>query len=64
MSDSTQILESLIDALPEEADARAELVALGSAASLIIGTMPEEARADLVECFCDTLRKGVQAGLN
>lgn len=64
MSDSKSILKSLTEALPEEADARDELVAIGGLAGLIINTTAPEGRADLVECFCDTLRKAVAAELN
>lgn len=64
MSDSKAIMQSLIEALPAEADARDELVALGSIASAIINTTEPGGRADLVECFCDTLRKGVAMELN
>jgi hypothetical protein len=64
MSDSKSILKSLTEALPEEADARDELVAIGGLAGAIINTTAPEGRADLVECFCKTLRKAVATELN
>jgi len=64
MSDSKSILKSLTEALPEEASARDELVALGAIASAIINATEPDGRAGLVECFCDTLRKGVAMELN
>lgn len=64
MSDTGTIMRSLLDALPDEADARDELVALGTIASAIINATEPDGRAGLVECFCDTLRKGVAMELN
>ena len=62
--DSGEIMRSLMQALPEEADARDELVAVGSLAGAIINTTAPEGRADLVERFCATLRKAVATELN
>lgn len=65
MSDTANdIMRSLLEALPAEADARDELVALGAVtAGVIITTEPEE-RAKLVDSFCSTLRKHVAGELN
>jgi hypothetical protein len=62
--DSGEIMRSLMQALPEEADARDELVAVGSLAGAIINATAPEGRADLVERFCATLRKAVATELN
>lgn len=64
MSDSAAIMKTLLEALPEEADARDELVAVGGLAGAIINATAPEGRADLVECFCATLRKAVATELN
>lgn len=64
MPDSAAIMKTLLEALPDEADARDELVAVGGVASAIINATAPEGRADLVECFCDTLRKSVAVELN
>ena len=62
--DSGEIMRSLMQALPEEADARDELVAVGSLAGAIINATAPEGRAALVERFCATLRKAVATELN
>ena len=64
MPDSAAIMNSLLKALPEEADARDELVALGAVAAGVINATDPEKRADLVERFCSTLRKQVAMELN
>lgn len=64
MPDSKTIMRSLIEALPEEAEARDELVALGAVTAGVINTVVPEERADLVERFCATLRRQVAMELN
>lgn len=64
MPDAKAIMHSLLEALPEEADARDELVAIGSLAGAIINTTDPAGRAGLVECFCATLRHAVATELN
>jgi hypothetical protein len=64
MSKAKTISENLAEALPATADPRDELVALGMVATAIICQTEPEARAALVDTFCDTLRKGVASGLN
>ena len=64
MPDAGVIMRSLLEALPEEAEARDELVALGAVAAGVINTTEVEGRAALVERFCATLRKNVATELN
>lgn len=64
MSDSLSIVKLLTDALPEEAAAREEIIALGIVAGGVIATTPFEGRAELVETFCATLRNQVAGELN
>jgi hypothetical protein len=54
-----EIAIALADALPRNAKRREEIVAVGMlATALIVGTS-ETDRAELVETFCNTLRKSV-----
>lgn len=64
MSDAKEIMHALLEALPEEADARDELVAIGSLAGAIINTTDPAGRSDLVERFYATLRHAVATELN
>lgn len=64
MSDSGKIMRSLLRVLPEKAEARDELVALGAVAAGVISSTDPEGRAALVETFCATLRRNVAIDLN
>jgi hypothetical protein len=65
MSDEAlDIASSLAATLPEEADARDELMALGLVTTGVICAVRHEDRAELVETFCAMLRKGVAGELH
>ena len=62
--DPDDIALALAEALPRNAKRRDELIAVGMVATaLIVGTV-EEDRAELVEHFCETLRRSVALELN
>ena len=62
--DADDIALALAEALPRNAKRRDELIAVGMVAmALIVGTI-EEDRAELVEHFCETLRRSVALELN
>lgn len=65
MSDSRDIADRLIAALPAEADTRATLIALGLVMTGVIqGDQDIENRSELVELVADLLRQGVNTGLH
>lgn len=64
MPKALEIYDSLAAALPENADAREELIAVGMVATGIISAVPHEDRAELVDKFCKTLRLGVAGELH
>ena len=64
MPDSEAIMNLLLEALPEEAPVLEELHALGAVTGAVIGTLAPEHRAEMVDLFCDTLRKHVARELN
>jgi hypothetical protein len=57
--EANEIAIILADALPEGADRRTEIVAVGILATALIADTVVEERAELVETFCATLRKSV-----
>lgn len=62
--DENEIALMLADALPQNAERRTELIAVGMVATaLIAGSNPED-RAELIDTFCATLRKSVAMELN
>lgn len=58
------IASSLASALPEDADVRDELIALGMVTTGVICATPHEDRAELVDTFCKMLRIGVAGELH
>lgn len=58
MSQPKTIARALSNALPAQADARDELIALGLVATGVICQTPLEGRAELVDTFCTLIRKG------
>lgn len=64
MSHPRMIIEALTDALPPEANARDELIALGMVATGVICSTPIEQRSELIEIFCALVRKGTATDLN
>lgn len=64
MSEPKSLALSVAKAIEKSSDPRAELIALGMVASgIICETAPEE-RAELVETFCQILRKSVGGALH
>ncbi len=64
MTDPKDLALSIADALPNEADHRQALVALGVVTSGIIFEAAPEDRAGLVEHFCAILRSSVRGELH
>lgn len=59
-----EIACALADALPRNAERRAELIAIGMLATALIADSKTDDRSDLVEFFCMQLRKSVANELN
>lgn len=59
-----EIACALADALPRNAERRAELIAVGMLATALIAGTEEQERAALVEIFCTQLRSSVANELN
>jgi hypothetical protein len=59
-----EIACALADALPRNAERRAELIAIGMLATALIIDTDEHKRAELVEFFCSQLRSIVAGELN
>lgn len=64
MHDAKQVARSIADTLAESNDAREELIALGIVVSGVISETPPEGRSELVDVFCDLVRKSVAGTLN
>lgn len=64
MHDAKQMACSIADTLTESTDAREELIALGIVVSGVICETPLENRSELVDVFCDLVRKSVASTLN
>lgn len=62
--DAAEIAAALADALPEGADRRDEIVAVGMLATALISGTAAEDRAELVESFCETLRRSICNEMN
>lgn len=64
MTDALELAGEIASVLPEEADPRDELVALGMVATGVICSTRHEDRAELVDTFCKMLRLGVAGELH
>lgn len=64
MSDSNAIMKKLLKALPAEAKARDELVALGAVVAGVINASDVEERVGLAQHFCSLVLKNVAKELN
>ena len=64
MPDILNIVTSITFALPDEGESRDVLIAVGIVASGILCQAPFEERAELVERFCELLRKSSAIDLN
>ena len=62
--DPNEIAMALADALPRDAERRTEIIAVGMLATALIAGTREDERAELVETFCETLRKSVANEMN
>jgi hypothetical protein len=62
--DHNEIAMALADALPRDAERRTEIVAVGILVTALISGIGEEERAEMVETFCNTLRKSVAGEMN
>ena len=62
--DPNEIAMALADALPRDAERRTEIIAVGMLATALIAGTREDERAELVETFCNTLRKSVAGEMN
>lgn len=58
------IFIALSDALPRDAERRAEIIAVGMLATALISDTNEDGRAELVETFCGIVRKTISRELN
>jgi hypothetical protein len=62
---SRDLADNLVRVLPENGNAHEELAALGVVvAGVMLCVESVEARSDLVEAFCETLRKSVRIDFN
>lgn len=59
-----EIAIALAEALPRDALVLQEIKALGMVTSALIAGTGQEGRAELVEVFCETLRKSLASELN
>lgn len=58
------IINSIANALPEESSARDDLIALAVVTTGVIQSVDPEGRPELIEKFCELIRKNAALDLN